>query len=194
MSLVIAVKNNGDVYFGSDSQSISGYSKMNLISTDNLKVTKLNNDVIISGAGACRITQEIKRNAKLQEILENSKITKEFLVNNYLPTMIEELDNVGLITIKDNGTAEINAGILIAQKDKLFYIDDNFLVFEIEKYVSIGSARDLTLSSLLNLDYSKDINEQLLNMLHIASKYDCSISSPFYFINTQTMEYEFKEW
>ena len=194
MSLVIAVKNNSVVYFGSDSQTTSGLSKINQISTDNLKVTKLKNDVLISGTGDCRTTQEIRRNAKLQEILGNNKITKEFLVKKYLPAMIEKLDNAGLILTKDNGTAEMNGGILIAQKDKLFYIKDNFLVFEIEKYVAMGSAQDLTLSPLLHLDYSKDINEQLLEIFHIAVKYDSGISSPFYFVNTQTMEYEFKEW
>lgn len=193
MSLVIAVRKDDVVYLGSDSQSTSGTSKINSVSPDNMKVTKLKNDVLISGTGDCRTTQEIRRNAKLQEILENNKITKEFLVKKYLPPMMEELDNAGLLVTKDNGTAEINGGILIAQKDKLFYIKDNFLVFEIEKYVAMGSAQDLTLSPLLNLDYSKDINEQLLNVFHIAVKYDSGISSPFYFVNTQTMEYEFKE-
>lgn len=193
MSLVIAVRKDGVVYFGSDSQSTSGTSKINSVSPDNMKVTKLKNDVLIAGTGDCRTTQEIKRNAKLKEILENNKITKELLINKYLPTMFEELDNADLIITKDNGTAEMSSSILITQKDKLFYIDEIFLVYEVDKYVAMGSARDLTLSSLLNLDYSKDINEQLLRILNIASKYDSGISAPFYFVNTQTMEYEFKE-
>lgn len=193
MSLIIAVRKDDVVYFGSDSQLTIGTSKNNNISPDNMKITKLKNDVLIAGVGDCRTTQYIKRSKVLRDMLENNKITKEFLVNKYIPVLIEELDNASLIVTKDNGTAEMNGNILIAQKDKLFYIKDNFLVFEIEKYVAMGSAQDLTLSPLLHLDYSKDINEQLLNVFHIAVKYDSCISSPFYFVNTQTMEYEFKE-
>ena len=44
MSLVIAVKKDDVVYFGSDSQSTSGTSKINSVSPDNMKVTKLKND------------------------------------------------------------------------------------------------------------------------------------------------------
>lgn len=193
MSLVIAVRKDDVVYFGSDSQLTSGTSKNNHISPDNMKITKLKNNVLIAGVGDCRTSQYIKRSKVLRDLLENNKITKEFLVNKYIPVLIEELEKEKLLLIKDNDIAEYGSTLLISQNDNLFIIKDTFLVFEIEKYVSVGSAQDFTLPGLLNIDYSKDLTEQMLDIFHLTSKYDSGISSPFYFINTKENEFVYKE-
>ena len=193
MSLVIAVKNKGVVYIASDTQYSAELFKTNPLSIDSLKILKMKNNTLVAGVGDCNVFQKIVRNEKLQEILQNNDLTKEMLVKKYISTMIEILNKQNLLIQKENETMENDCHLLIAKDDKLFYIKNDFSVYEIEKYVVMGCAMELTYSTMLNIDYEKDIQKQILKAIQNATKYNSGISSPFCCIDTKTLQFEFKE-
>ena len=193
MGIVVAVKKEGIVYLCSDTWRGCSLLDGNQLIESNLSIKKLENGVIVGSSGSEEMVQKVLYNPRMLNILNCENITKEYLLRNFIPRMIDVLDEAGLYSQSKETLDLLKINLIVAQGGKAFYINQAFQVLEIQKYVAIGTAREFCYSDLVNLDYSKDINEQLLNAMKLSSKYSASVCDPYCFINTKSLEFEFKE-
>ena len=121
-------------------------------------------------------------------------MTKEHIVTKIIPKLYEGLEVEELLEREDRGTPPITkCSIVIAYQDKLFEICRDFHVIRYEDYQAIGSGSNAILYGLSKIDKSKDINEQLLQLLKLSAKHDANVSAPFVLIDTKNLQYVIKE-
>ena len=85
--------------------------------------------------------------------------------------------------------------LVLAHKDKLFLISDSGATAKIEHFTLIGSGDDLAYAGLERLDREnttdeKEIHDHLTECLRTSAEYRCSVSAPFYLIDSECKEYK----
>jgi ATP-dependent protease HslVU (ClpYQ) peptidase subunit len=194
MSVVMAVKQGNRIWLGADTQSTRGTDKYNQLSPHDFKVTKLDNGVLLAMTGETASSQVILAHPEWFTIDEKKSLTKEYIVTKIVPKIYEAFDAEELLEREGRGTPPITkCSILIAYKDKLFEIARDLQVMRYEDYQAIGSGSNAAIYGLSKIDKTKDINEQLLQLLKISAKHDANVSAPFVLIDTQGLEYIIKE-
>lgn len=181
MTVIMGVLNKGKVHMMGDSMVSAG-------ERDVIHINKLwkDQDFIIGCAGSLRCIQILKRSIKFppQNVIEeeNLDIGIDFFTNQFCPQLkqfFKQNDIKGLMEI------------LIAYKDKLFYINHEFIVFEVQDCKAIGSGTDYAKASY---EYGKtdNIESSLFNSVKAAVTNIRSCGFPAYYINTE--EKQFKEY
>lgn len=194
MSVVMAVKQGNRIWFGADTQSTRGTDRYNQLSHNDFKVTKLPNGVLLAMTGETASLQFMLAHPEWFTVDEKNGFTKEYIVTKIIPKMYEAFDADGLLEREDRGTPPImKCTIMLAYQDKLFEICRDFHVIRYEDYQAIGSGSNAISYGLSKIDKSKDINEQLLQLLKLSAKHDANVSAPFVLIDTQNLQYVIKE-
>ena len=194
MSVVIAVKHDGRIWFGADTQSTCGRDRYNPLSRNDFKVTKLHNGMLISLTGEIVTGQRILAHPEWFTVDEKKGLTKEHIVTKILPHLYECLNEEELLDTGDKGMPPVmKVTIFLAYKDKLFEICRDFHVIRYEEYQASGSGANAIMYGLSKLDKTKDIHEQLLQLLRISAKHDANVSAPFILIDTKDLKYTVKE-
>ena len=194
MSVVMAVKQGNRIWLGADTQSTRGTDRYNQLSPNDFKVTKLPNGVLLAMTGETASSQFIQAHPEWFTIDEKKGLTKEHIVTKIVPKIYEGLEVEGLLECEDRGTPPITkSSIVIAYQDKLFEICRDLRVIRYEDYQAIGSGSNAIIYGLSKIDKTKDINEQLLQLLKISAKHDANVSAPFVLIDTQDLQYTIKE-
>ena len=194
MSVVIAVKQGGRIWFGADTQASRGADRYNQLAPNDFKVTKLGNGVLLSATGETVTMQTILSHPEWFTVDEKKGLTKEHIVTNIIPKIYELLESEELLEKDDKGTPPImKCTMLIAYKDKLFEICRDLQVIRYEDYQATGSGANAINYGLAKIDKTKDINEQLLRLLKISAKLDTNVSAPFILIDTKDLKFTVKE-
>lgn len=193
MSLISAIKYQDVVYFGADSQLTDSVSKANNLCIGNLKIEKIGENILLAGAGNARILQIFKKDDEILEVLTAKPLDKKYLLKKFIPLTIRVLSDYDLLSEFNDETSGFDGQLIIAQKDKLFLIENSFKVYCVDKFVTIGSGSDYILSSLIHIDYTNNIENQMLEALKIGAKFDPSVSGPYFFSNTRDLKFEMKE-
>lgn len=194
MSVVIAVKHDGRIWFGADTQSTCGSDRYNPLSQNEFKVTKLGHGVLLSMTGEIVTGQRILAHPEWFTVDKENGLTKEHIVTHIIPRLYEALDEEELLDTGDKGTPPVmKVTIFLAYKDKLFEICRDFHVIRYEEYQASGSGANAIMYGLSKLDKTKDIHEQLLQLLRISAKHDSNVSAPFVLIDTKELKYTVKE-
>ena len=190
MSLVIAEIKDGVVYMGADTQVSSGETKRNLTTEPNLKITRMPHGILLGKVGAVRVSNILINFKEWFEPLEHQPLTKEFLVTKIMPKFYNELKKRELLSREH--IAGFEGSFLIAQKDKLFLINGNFTVNEVPRFDAIGAGNDAAYTTYQLLP-NASVREKMLTSLRLASEYDTSISAPYAFCDTKSLEIELVE-
>ena len=194
MSVVIAVRQGGRIWFGADTQSTCGTERYNQLSPHDFKVMKLDNGVLLSMTGETASLQFILAHSEWFTVDEKKGLTKEHIVTKIVPKIYEELESEELLERADRGTPPCTkCTILLAYQDKLFEICRDMQVLRYEDSQASGSGSNAILYGLSKLDKTKDVNEQLLRLLRISAKHDANVSAPFVLIDTKDLQYTIKE-
>ena len=194
MSVVIAVKQGGRIWFGADTQATRGGDRYNQLSPNDFKIMKFDNGVLISATGETVTAQTFIAHPEWFNMGKKKSLTKEYIVTEIIPKIYETLEAEGLLEKDDKGTPPImGCTVLLAYKDQLFEICRDLQVIKYEDYQASGSGANAVNYGLSRIDKSKDINEQLLRLLKISAKLDSNVSAPFVFINTQDLKFTVKE-
>jgi len=91
MSVVVAIKENGKIYMGSDSQTTRGSSKNTLKCQNNYKIWKIKNTnhCLMGHTGVCRNSNVIRL---IDDFVEtNEEIDFELVVKKIVPRIVDEL-------------------------------------------------------------------------------------------------------
>ncbi len=190
MSVVIAVKENGKVYMGADTQSTRGSQKVSGTNLSNFKIVKVRNieNCIIGLVGNVRTTNILRMANDLIPDDYSGEIDFEFINNRILPYIFENSEKHGvLLTDKDDDSKYVNMSCLIAYRDKLFRITSGTTVLECSDYFAIGSGDDVAFGSLMATE-GLSAEERILKALSISAKYNIYVGAPFIISNTETCE------
>ncbi|MBP5242202.1 MAG: hypothetical protein J6Z36_00745 [Clostridia bacterium] len=193
MSVIVAFKHNNIVYMGADTiRSFDGF-KIRLEEEANMKIKKYPNDILVGFTGGVRTAQRIRGNEALFTI-PNGALTKEYLVKNTVPALLQFLETQDLIkTDEEEGEKEMDCDMVIAANGKLFEVFRDFSVTEVNRFIAIGSGNLYTIPYLSAIDTEKDIKAQLIDALRSAEKYDEGVGSPFALIDSESLKFEIRE-
>ena len=109
--------------------------------------------------------------------------------NKYIvPNLVRELKKVGFI--KDENYIElVNSAFLFAYKDKLFLIDRDLCVLEINDYVAIGSGSPEAIGSLLSTE-GEDPKTRIVKAIKASAANDIYVDYPIVLTDTETTKFE----
>ena len=149
MSVVIGIKENNTVYLGADSQVTRGWTKYTLSNRNNYKIWSVKNtqNVLMGTVGSVREANVISTSNSIVDELKSIKNEVDFsyVVNTVVPNMFAALKNAGVISTKEGQPLRFNNSYLLATKDKLFVIDIDGCVVEIDDYITIGEGEIMRL-------------------------------------------------
>lgn len=187
MSVIVAIKENGVIYMGADSQSSMVSSKCTRLNEIGFKITRFANGVLVGFCGRAATAQAITAMPDLFVLDEQGKLTKKHIVTQIIPKIVGELDQLG---DEEYGTIEVS--MLIAHQDQLYRITDELDVIHINNAVSIGAGMHFTNYALFCMT-DVSVRDRILSALRESANWVESVGGPFVLIDTQTLQYEIVE-
>lgn len=188
MSLVVAVKDGDRVYMGADTQTTFGNTVIRRpkLKEGCLKITKMPNGVLLGHTGKLNCAQRLTTQKAWFENLPEEGLTKKFLVQEIVPKF---KDNIKAVNGLDkNGGA--GCSFIVAWKDRLFLLENDFSVFEIADYIAIGTP-DYAHYALMQVH--QPARERLLSALETASTFSTTVSAPHVLADSKDLALEFVE-
>lgn len=182
MTVVVAIKENGTVYMGADTQSSRENQKES--SLNKFKISKLKNGILIGFSGRVDSIQLLLENEDMFSLDKDGNFIKKHIVNEIIPKMYEVLDKNG--KIDDNGTMCLS--IILAYKNSIYQITDGFIVYAMEKTATIGSGGCIAKYPLIN--EREPVHERIIDALRKSTRRDSSVGAPYVLIDTENLEFE----
>ncbi|MBQ7761449.1 MAG: hypothetical protein IJ400_05270 [Clostridia bacterium] len=185
MSVVVAVKRDGVVYMGADTQTTSGMAKTTYLKESNLKIRVFDNGIILGHVGSVAKKSIIAHSKNIipKLKLENGVLTKRVIVEQLIPMLKKE----EVFFDKEEGQIDVSA--LVAYKDKLFRLR-NETVTEICEFCSIGSGTNFAWTQLESFHKKLDPVSLLIKSMDASARNITSVSAPFVVVNTRDMKIE----
>ena len=120
---------------------------------------------------------------------KNGELTKKHIVKEIIPNLLSVLEKENLIVEKDGELPYVKATILLAHKDTLYEICENFAVIKYEDFQVLGRVADSAQATLANTKETDDINERIVKALDIASSNSQCVGKPYLLIDTKELKY-----
>ncbi len=193
MSVVVAIKKNGVIYMGADTQISARDSRSRTDSETRYKVQKLPSGVLLGGTGNSTNIQRILEKPSVFNVEEKEGLTKRFIVEKIAPKIYKTIKEEGLLENKEGKQIDIGCSLILAYKEKMFHIDSSLAVYAGEKYILIGSGGIASEAYLIGLDLDGDIHSQMRIAMQANEELINSVSGPFVFIDTERLEYTVEE-
>lgn len=192
MSVVVAIKENGKVYIGADSQVTRGGTRTTLKNKNNYKVWR------VIGAPHCLMAQVgMFRDANvirlMPDLVTEYNIFKEhigfdFVVKKVVPDIVNELTRYNFL--KDGEKTDcLDSSFLFAYRDQLYCIGQDKSVIEVEDYVAIGSGADQAIGSLLSTE-GQTPKERIVKAIKSSAACDIYVDYPIILTDTENGEFE----
>ena len=192
MSVVVAIKENGKVYIGADSQVTKGGTRTTLKNENNYKVWRVIGapNCLMAHVGNLRDANVIRLMPDLvtEYNIYRNHIGFDFVVKKVVPDIVDELTNCGYL--KDGKNADfLDSSFLFAYKDQLYMINTDRAVIEIEDYVAIGSGADQAIGSLLSTE-GQNPKERIVKAIKSSAASDIYVDYPIILSDTEDGEFE----
>ena len=191
MSVVVAIKENGKIMMGADSQCTKGGTRRSLSNPNNYKIWKVldSENCLLGHVGLVREANVIRvaRDLVPEMAQLKDKVDFSFVVKRLVPTMFEELEEYRVIKKGDN-PPEFDSSFLFAYKDKLFYISGNGTVIEIDDYCAIGSGECEAIGSLLSTE-GESPEERIKKAIKASAANDIYVDYPIVITDTESTEF-----
>lgn len=192
MSVVVAIKEGKKVYMGADSQSTLGNTRITLRNPNNFKIWKVidSNNTLMACVGAKRDANVIRLVPGIVDEYDefSKRVNYKFVVKYIVPNIVRELKKAGFI--KDENYIEcINSAFLFAYKDKLFFINNDLCVLEINDYVAIGSGSPEAIGSLLSTE-GEDPKTRIVKASKASAANDIYVDYPIILTDTETTKFD----
>ena len=192
MSVVVAIKENGKVYIGADSQVTKGGTRTTLKNENNYKVWRVIGapHCLMAHVGNLRDANVIRlmRDLVTDYNIYREHICFDFVVKKVVPDIVEELTRYNLL--KDGEKTEVlDSSFLFAYKDQVWVIGQDKSVIEIEDYVSIGSGSDQAIGSLLSTE-GQDPRQRIVKAIKSSAASDIYVDYPIILTDTENGEFD----
>lgn len=188
MSVVVAIKHDGVIYMGADTQVSTKVNKFVEKKDISKKILKVNGttNTLIGVIGPGRNSSFIKSITGL--ISNDDKVDYEYVVRVFIPKLIKELIKCRFID-SSSPIKTIESDYILAHKDKLFLIENDLNVTEIEEFVVIGSGKEEAYNSMIGNNFVNP-NEVIDKAITNSANYNLHVSRPIHLINTKDMSYQ----
>lgn len=194
MSVIVAIKKDGVIYMGADSQASRGGTRMTLSNYNNYKISALCdvNNCIIGSVGGLRSNNIVKvADGLIPEAVDiKSAVDFRFVVKYFVPKLMEELEQYNALIRDKDDTLTMDAEFLLAYHDKLYSIDRVGCVIEIDDFYAIGSGDCEALGSLLSTRDIEDPIERIKRAIKASAVHDIYVDYPIVVSNTENVEFE----
>lgn len=184
MSVIVAIKENGVVYMGADSQTTTGRRKLSGLNETAYKITRLENGMLVGFCGKVAAKQAILSMEDVFVLDKEGGLNKKHIVKEIVPKLV---DKVQLIGDEDSGALDVS--ILLAYKDKLYRITSGLDVLNLNECGRLGAGADFTNWYLFG-EKNLSIRERILKALVASAKRTESVGGPYVLIDTQKQEFE----
>ena len=115
MSVIVAIKENGVVYMGADSQTTTGRRKRNGLNETAFKITRLENGMLVGFCGRVAAKQAILSMEDVFVLDKEGGLNKKHIVKEIVPKLVDKMQLIG-----DEDSGALDVCILLAYKDKLY--------------------------------------------------------------------------
>ena len=184
MSVIVAVKENGVVYMGADSQTTAGRRKRNGLNETAFKIHRLKNGILVGFCGRVAATHEILSMKDVFLLDEKGQLNKKHIVKQIVPKLVDKMKQIG-----DEESGSLDVNILLAYKDNLYKITSGLDVLKLNNCGCSGAGALYTNYYLFD---KKDlpIKERVLKALIASANRTESVGGPYVLIDTCNLEYE----
>ena len=191
MSVIVAIKENGKIYMGSDSQSTMGSTRITLRNPNNFKIWKVldTKNCLMGAVGNKRDSNVIRLVSNIVDDYDDfyNRVNYKFVVKFLVPNIIRELKKYGYV--KGGEYFEyMDSAYLFAYKDKLFWISNDASVFEIDDYVAIGSGAPEAIGSLLSTE-GQEPKTRIVKAIKASAANDIYVDYPIVISDTETTKF-----
>ena len=193
MSVVVAIKKDGVIYLGSDSQVTRGGTRTSLTNPNNFKIWK------VKGVDNCLMGHVgLLRDACVIRVMENlvreidvihDEVNFEYVVTRIVPKIIDELKEFNYIETEGK-FKNMESKYLFAFKDKLFVIGFDGSVIEVDDYIAIGSGESESIGSLLTTNSDEDPETRIIKAIKASAAHDIYVDYPIVLSNTKDLEFK----
>ena len=184
MSVIVAVKENGVVYMGADTQTTIGRRKQIGLNKTAFKITRLENGILVGFCGRVAAKQTILSLQDLFVLDQNGQLTKKHIVNQIIPKLVDKMEQIG-----DEECRELEVSILLAHKDKLYKITAALDVVCLSKCGTSGCGQRYV-NYYLQEGTDLPVKDRILKALMESAKRSDGVGGPYVLIDTQGLEYE----
>ena len=192
MSVVAAIKQNGKIYIGADSQVTKGGTRLSLSNPNNYKIWRVKGapNCLMASVGALReacVVRIIDNLVKEIDIVKDN-IDYEYVVDRIVLRIKSELEYFGYIE-KDRKFEGFDSSYLFAYGDKLYYIASDSSVIEIDDCIAIGSGANESIGSLLTSSGEEPV-ERIIKAIKASAAHDIYVDYPIIISDTETTEFK----
>lgn len=194
MSVVVAIKKDGIIYMGADSQVSCGGTRTTLSNPNNYKIWAVRGveRCLMGSVGTLRANNVIKvANNLIPEIVDfKGGVDFRFVVRSIVPQLMSELDSYRVLCKSKNDTPDMTAAFLLAYRDRLYSIDSYGSVIEVDDFCAIGSGSCEALGSLLSSTSIEDPVERIKTAIKASAAHDIYVDYPIVISNTKDTEFK----
>lgn len=186
MSVVVAIKENGRVYLGCDSQATKGGTRTTLKNPNNYKIWN------VLGVEACAMghvgfVREACVVRLLDDLVRDIDVYRDaidfgFVVRRVVPAIIDALNDARFRDPEETFTG-FDSSYFFAYKDRLYTIMSDGAVMEIDDYAAIGSGRDQAIGSLLSTE-GQDPVTRIVKAIKSSAASDIYVDYPIVLLDT----------
>lgn len=192
MSVVAAIKQNNKIYLGADSQVTKGGTRLSLSNPNNYKIWKVRGieNCLMASVGAMRDACVVRIMTNLIREIDalKSDIDFEYVVGRIVPLIKSELEDYGYLE-KDKRFDGFDSSYLLAFEDKLFFINSDASVIEIDDCIAIGSGANESIGSLLTSNGEEPV-ERIIKAIKASAAHDIYVDFPIIITDTETTEFK----
>ena len=192
MSVVVAIKENGKIIIGADSQSTKGGTRRTLSNSNNYKIWKVADceNCLMGHVGLVREANIIRvASGLVPEIVQlKDKVDFAFVVKRLVPALFEVLEDYRAIK-KGDEVPHFESTFLFAYKNRLFYISGNGTVIEVDDYCAIGSGECEAIGSLLSTE-GEPCEERIKKAIKASAANDIYVDYPIVISDTESGKFK----
>lgn len=190
MSVVVAIKENGRVYMGSDSQVTKGGTRFTLKNPNNYKVWRVDgsDNAVMGHVGNVRDANIVRLMSSVVDEYDEYKnrVGYRFVVKYLVPEIIRSLKEASYI--KDEAPVQLDSSFLFAHNDSLFQIHYDCSVIEVDDYVAIGSGSQEAIGSLLSTEGEEPI-QRIIKAIKASAANDIYVDYPIILTDTKSKKF-----
>ena len=190
MSILIAYKKGDTVYMGTDTRVIVNDHKKNELCECNYKIQKLHNGMLVGITGERIERQALFAYSDMFTLDKKGQLTKKHIIKEIIPRLLSVLEKEDLLVEKEGELPYMKATILLAYKDTLYEICENFTIIKYEDFQVLGRVADYAHATMLNTSEGDDIEERIVKALNIVAKNSQCVGNPYLLVNTKDLEYK----
>lgn len=192
MSVVVAIKKDGKVFLGADSQVTKGGTRQTLKNPNNYKIWKVKgaDHCLMAHVGAVREANAIRIIGNMIDELTllRDEVDFDYVVGSIVPHILDRLKDWNFIPDSGSAFGSMDSDFLFVYRDHLFLISHDASVIEIDDSVAIGSGAPEAIGSVLSTEHLPP-QKRIIQAIKASAAADIYVDYPIILTDTESTEF-----